>query len=127
MRRRRWWDERFRRYLRHGSNTRGASSLSDVHVSQPWVINLSGTQSEADSHDSYIPTSGLKRQDNDLIVIESAEAAGRHSSARSMRDLSVVRLYRLARSTRTASASFEMAEKCAPISSSIHELNCSAS
>jgi hypothetical protein len=32
--------------------------------------------------------------------LESAEAAGRHSSARSMRDLSVVRLYRLARSTR---------------------------
>jgi hypothetical protein len=66
-------------------------------------------------------------QDNDLIVIESAEAAGRHSSARSMRDLSVVRLYRLARSTRTASAPFEKAEKGAPISSSIHELNCSAS
>jgi len=39
-------------------------------------------------------TSGLKSQDNDLIVIESAEAAGRHSSARAMRDLSVVRLYR---------------------------------
>ena len=96
-------------------------------MNQHWVINLSGTQSVANSHDSYIPTSGLKRQDTDLIVIESAEAAGRHSSARSMRDLSVVRLYRLARSTRTASAPFEIAEKCAPISSSIHELNCSAS
>jgi len=65
-------------------------------------------------------------QDNDLIVIESAEAAAAFMRAFDA-DLSVVRLYRLARSTRTASAPFEMAEKCAPISSSIHELNCSAS